>query len=117
MSSLIKVAPTSEFEDGRRIIVSHESGPIGVVRSGERYVAMADRCPHLAGPLSAGTITKTTVSDAPHEIELGYENGVVTCPWHHWEFDLTDGRCLTDKRLKATFYEVVIQDDWVHIRL
>jgi nitrite reductase/ring-hydroxylating ferredoxin subunit len=117
MSQVIKVAPAADFADGERIVVNHEQGPIGVVRSGDRFVAMADRCPHLQAPLSAGTVTKTTVSDTPHSISLGYENGVVTCPWHHWEFDLTDGRCLTDKRLKATFYQVVIRDDWVCVQL
>jgi 3-phenylpropionate/trans-cinnamate dioxygenase ferredoxin subunit len=117
MSELIKIAPVADFADGGRVVVTHDSGPIGVVRSGERFVAMADRCPHLDAPLSAGTITPTTVSDTPHTIGLGYENGVVTCPWHHWEFDLTEGRCLTDKRLKARIYQVVVQADWVYVQL
>lgn len=40
--------------------------PILIFRSGERIVAMADRCTHRGGPLHEGTVA----------------DGCVTCPWH-----------------------------------
>jgi nitrite reductase/ring-hydroxylating ferredoxin subunit len=36
-------------------------------------------CPHLAGPLFQGTVSRTATGHA------------VTCPWHRWRFDLRHG--------------------------
>lgn len=42
----------------------------------EQIVALDGRCTHRGGPLHEGSIDGTTI----------------TCPWHHSEFDATDGR-------------------------
>ena len=36
-------------------------------------------CPHLGGPLLRATVAA----------------GTIRCPWHHYEFDARDGRCMT----------------------
>ncbi|MFF7244560.1 Rieske 2Fe-2S domain-containing protein [Embleya sp. NPDC008237] len=46
-----------------------------VVRNGSQAHVLADRCSHLAGPLSQGEVA----------------DGCVTCPWHGSVFSLTDG--------------------------
>lgn len=50
-----------------------------VLRQGEAVTVLADRCPHLAGPL--------------HQGRLVIENGeaCVVCPWHGSTFRLADG--------------------------
>ncbi|MFI6742161.1 Rieske 2Fe-2S domain-containing protein [Nonomuraea sp. NPDC050451] len=50
-----------------------------VLRQGEAVTVLADRCPHLAGPL--------------HQGRLVMENGeaCVVCPWHGSTFRLADG--------------------------
>ncbi|WP_246074380.1 Rieske 2Fe-2S domain-containing protein [Nonomuraea terrae] len=50
-----------------------------VLRRGENVSVLADRCPHLAGPLHQGTLVM--------------ENGdpCVVCPWHGSTFRLVDG--------------------------
>uniref|UniRef100_E6PD17 Putative Assimilatory nitrite reductase (NAD(P)H) small subunit n=1 Tax=mine drainage metagenome TaxID=410659 RepID=E6PD17_9ZZZZ len=40
--------------------------------------ALENACPHQGGPLVEGSV----------------EQGVVTCPWHAWRFDLRTG-CMT----------------------
>ncbi len=53
------------------------TGPVTLLlaRSQGEIRVLADRCSHLAGPLSQGEIA----------------DGCVTCPWHRSTFDLSDG--------------------------
>lgn len=48
------------------------------VRSGDAVHALDDRCPHQGYPLSQGSV----------------RDGVLTCEWHNWKFDLQTGGCL-----------------------
>jgi nitrite reductase/ring-hydroxylating ferredoxin subunit len=51
---------------------------LACVRRGDRVDVVDDRCPHEGHPLSMGLV----------------RDGVLTCPWHNWKFDLGTGRCL-----------------------
>ncbi|MDD1713816.1 MAG: Rieske 2Fe-2S domain-containing protein [Methanoregulaceae archaeon] len=76
MSSFTRVAEIAELPDGTMKKVTVGEKEILIARSGSRYFAADDRCPHMNGDLSLGTLSGT----------------VVTCPVHHSQFDLTDGR-------------------------
>jgi nitrite reductase/ring-hydroxylating ferredoxin subunit len=52
--------------------------PLAVYHVGSRFHACADRCPHAGGTLSEGEL----------------ERGVVTCPRHGSQFDVTTGQRL-----------------------
>jgi len=55
--------------DGERLVcVRRESGGVDVLE---------DRCPHEGYPLSQGRV----------------RDGVLTCKWHNWKFDLANGAC------------------------
>jgi nitrite reductase/ring-hydroxylating ferredoxin subunit len=51
--------------------------PVVVVRQAERIDVLSDRCSHLSGPLSEGT--------------LSHGGQCITCPWHGSTFFLDDG--------------------------
>ena len=70
-----ELAAADEFPDGRATRVPLGEVPLLVVRRGEDFDVLADRCSHLSGPLSEG--------------DLG--DGCVTCPWHGSVFRLRDG--------------------------
>ncbi|RLL69777.1 Rieske (2Fe-2S) protein [Streptomyces sp. Z26] len=55
------------------------NGAGGAAAGGGALHALADRCAHLAGPLSGGEV----------------DDGCVTCPWHGSAFRLTDGACVS----------------------
>lgn len=55
--------------DGRRFVC---------VRRGDALHVLDDRCPHEGYPLSQGEV----------------RDGVLTCCWHNWKFDLASGDCL-----------------------
>jgi 3-phenylpropionate/trans-cinnamate dioxygenase ferredoxin subunit len=71
-----EVARTGDLDDGAMKMVLMKDRDILLARVGDRYYAAENRCPHMGGNLSGGTLTGT----------------VVTCPRHHSQFDLTDGR-------------------------
>jgi len=75
MGAYIKAANTSDFQNGvkRKVIVQGKE--IMLAMSGNKYFAIDNRCPHMAGDLSAGTL----------------EGLVITCPRHGSQFDITDG--------------------------
>src|ERR1700757_355408 len=64
--------------------------------------ALDNRCPHMGFPLSKGTIT----------------DGVLTCHWHHAQFDLRSGCTFDLWADDAPAYEVRVNGDdiWVSRR-
>jgi nitrite reductase/ring-hydroxylating ferredoxin subunit/uncharacterized membrane protein len=73
------LGPLSDLPDGEPVRREAGDTPVLVVRSGDDVQALADRCPHLAAPLSEGEVVGT---DGDRH---------VICPWHGSEFRLDDG--------------------------
>ena len=76
MGSFVEVSKTSEFSDGTKKKVLVQGHEILLARVGDKYYAVSNRCPHLGGDLSAGSL----------------EGTVITCPRHGSQFDLRDGK-------------------------
>ncbi|MFF3737934.1 Rieske 2Fe-2S domain-containing protein [Streptomyces sp. NPDC002566] len=71
-----RVGAVAEFPAGEPVRRVVDDVPILVVReTGGEIHALAERCSHLAGPLSEGTVA----------------DGCVQCPWHGSVFRLSDG--------------------------
>jgi nitrite reductase/ring-hydroxylating ferredoxin subunit len=71
-----RVGAVSEFPVGQLVRRRVDDVPVLVFREpGGDVHALADRCSHLAGPLSEGTVA----------------DGCVQCPWHGSVFRLADG--------------------------
>ena len=78
MGKYVPVGITGEFTDGSKKKVTVEGKEILVARVGINYYAAANRCPHMGGDLSTGTL----------------EGTVITCPRHGSQFELRDGKNL-----------------------
>lgn len=76
-ASWTRVAGRDELPDGTLKAVTAGGKGLVLARMGDRYCALADRCPHAGGPLSEGIL----------------ENGRILCPWHGREIDLATGEC------------------------
>jgi 3-phenylpropionate/trans-cinnamate dioxygenase ferredoxin subunit len=74
----VQVAETSQIADGQMKMVMAGDKEILLAKVGDSIYAAQNRCPHMGGNLSRGTLDGT----------------VVTCPHHHSQFDLKDGRVL-----------------------
>lgn len=98
-----RIGTVDEFPAGRPVRRSVDDVPVLVVReTGGTVHALAERCSHLAGPLSEGTVA----------------DGCVQCPWHGSVFRLSDG---WNVRGPATSpqpaFETRITDGHVEVRL
>lgn len=73
------LCPLKDLPDGRPVARRLGYIQLFVLRQGDGVTVLADRCPHLAGPL--------------HQGRLVMENGeaCVVCPWHSSTFRLADG--------------------------
>lgn len=76
--------------DSKRVEVDHK--PVALFLHQGRYYAIDDMCPHMGASLSDGYV----------------EEGVVTCPWHGWQFHLGDGSWAGYKKNKIGCYPVRI---------
>ena len=71
-----RIGAVDEFPVGEPVRRAVDDVPVLVVREiGGTFHALAERCSHLAGPLSEGTVA----------------DGCVRCPWHGSVFRLSDG--------------------------
>ena len=72
-----QLCPADDFQEleGKPF---HVSGThLAVFKSGDKFYAVDNRCPHMGYPMSKGSV----------------RDGVLICHWHHWEFDLKSGAC------------------------
>jgi nitrite reductase (NADH) small subunit len=82
--------------------VAVQAGPrtIAVFRLGDDFFAISNVCPHKGASLCDGEIV----------------DGVVRCPWHHWNWRLEDGTLESDPRQRVRTYEVAVDGDQVILR-
>jgi 3-phenylpropionate/trans-cinnamate dioxygenase ferredoxin component len=72
MGDYVEVARVGELDDGSMIMFTYEGKELLVARLGNSYYCVDNRCPHMVGDLSKGTLDGT----------------VITCPRHHSQFDI-----------------------------
>jgi 3-phenylpropionate/trans-cinnamate dioxygenase ferredoxin subunit len=50
-------------------------------------------------------------ADTPDDVRVEREGEILKCPWHGWEFDVTDGHLVVDPDgMRARTYDVSIED-------
>ncbi len=75
MAEWIKALAASEIPKGGAKKIEVGTKEIALFNVDGTFFAMDEMCPHRGGPLSEGQV----------------EGGVVSCPWHGWEFEVKTG--------------------------
>ncbi len=75
---LVAVTTLKSLPDGKATLVKQGKRRLACVRSKGAVHVLEDACPHEGHPLSMGLV----------------RDGVLTCPWHNWKFELGTGRCV-----------------------
>jgi 3-phenylpropionate/trans-cinnamate dioxygenase ferredoxin component len=75
MGNYFKAAGAVEFQGINKKKVVLEGQEIMLAKVGGNYYAIANRCAHMGGDLSAGKL----------------EGNIITCPRHGSQYDITDG--------------------------
>ena len=105
------VAAAVELPPGTRRIIEVEGRSIGVFNVDGRYYALRNACPHQGAPLCLGSIGGTMVESRPGEYRWEREGEILRCPWHGWEFDLTDGKSVFNPhRTRVRSYRVSVRN-------
>src|SRR6478672_8813575 len=106
------VASTDEIPPGERKIVDVDGRSIGVFNVKGTYYALRNTCPHQAAPLCRGTIKGMSTAPRPGVYQYGREGEILRCPWHGWEFDLTNGRSIFNPhRVRVKAYRVTVEPE------
>ena len=61
--------------------------------------ALENTCLHAGGPLHEGTL----------------EDGVVTCPWHEWKFEVKTGICNLNPKVRLHRYPVRVRNGTIEV--
>ena len=67
----------------------------------DSFYAVNSSCPHAQGPLADGDLS----------------SGTLTCPFHGWAFDVTDGSCQTHSEVCLDTYDTVLEADAVCVKV
>jgi len=79
-SQWVKAATRGDIGDRNRKVVKVDGRQIAVFLGDDGTVHACDnRCPHEGYPLSEGTLS---------------DGCILTCNWHNWKFDLSEGKTL-----------------------
>jgi len=97
----VRTVRVTDLEDGTGRTVEAAGRWLAVFAVGGEFFAIDNACPHMAGPLGAGTLD-------------GY---AVTCPLHHWQIDVRTGRSTTNEHVRVTRFHTRVEDGWVLVEL
>lgn len=75
---LVAVTTLKSLPEGKATLVKQGKRRLACVRVAGAVHVLEDACPHEGHPLSMGLV----------------RDGVLTCPWHNWNFELASGRCV-----------------------
>lgn len=118
MSGRHHIANESEFDDSERgrIITEIRGKEIAVFRVDGEYHGVLNYCVHQAGPLCEGRVTgDTEIAEDGWTWKSTREDEVISCPWHAWKFDITDGECIDDDQYSVPTYDVEVEDGEIYV--
>lgn len=97
----VVVAREADISDGERKIVTVDHLSIGVFHHHGKWYALRNSCLHRGGPVCTGTLADDTL----------------TCPWHGFQYDVTNGQLLVDPSTHLTTYPIFLEGDQVVLQV
>lgn len=96
MSQKYRVASASDLVVGKGIEVVAGDRVMALFQTESGLHAIDGVCAHAGGPVGKGMLN----------------GSVVTCPWHGWQYDVTNGKhCLTPRICQQSFPTSIEGDD------
>jgi nitrite reductase (NADH) small subunit len=118
----ILVCGADDLANGEVRIVRSGGLEIGVIRHDDSWYAYRNHCPHQGGPACEG-LRMPCVREliGPDGVYLGkdFDEGEmhIVCPWHGYEFRMSDGVHVRDGRIRLQKYAVTERDGGVYVSL
>ncbi len=95
----IVAARVDEIPDGERKILNINNLSIGLFHHKGNWYALKNICLHRGGPVCTGTL----------------EGDTLTCPWHGFQYSVTDGHLLVDDSAHLDSYHIQVRDGEIHL--
>ena len=101
LKGFVDVAAIGELSPDEGRIVEADGTWLALFLADGTPHAIANACPHMAGPLGSGRCL----------------DGIVTCPIHEWRFDVRTGQAPTNAFTRVATYETRVVDGRVFVRM
>ena len=101
MGKIVKVAIKSDVPPGGCLSVDADGLTVALFNVDGTIHAIDNNCAHQGGPLGEGFL----------------EGKTVTCPWHGWQYDVTNGECTTGPGISVQRFNVKTEGDDVLVQL
>jgi nitrite reductase (NADH) small subunit len=101
MVKSVAIAKFDELESGKGKIIEMNGKEIALFKIENKIFAIDNECKHKGGPLGEGICNE----------------GIVTCPWHQWRYDLKTGLCPENPQIKVQTYEVSVEGNDIKINI
>jgi nitrite reductase (NADH) small subunit len=96
-----------DLPPGQRKIVHVQGRSIGVFNANGTFYALRNQCPHQGAPLCEGPVSGTCLPSGAGQFVYARDGEILRCPWHGWEFDVTNGKSVHNPhRCRVKTYEV-----------
>jgi nitrite reductase (NADH) small subunit len=116
------VCKSEEIPRGRVRIVEVDHAEIAIINHRGEFYAYRNFCPHQGGPACEGKMMPQVVDyigiDGSYQGQTFDETDPhIVCPWHGYEFHLSDGTHVCDKRLRLHKYKVSNEGGDVYLEI
>jgi len=98
-SNFVRVADLKDVVEGTPKAVKVDGRSIALFQHQGNIYATDNQCPHMGYPLVRGRI----------------RNGVLTCDWHGWSYDMRGGGCFTGGCDDLDTFPVEVRDSAIYI--
>jgi nitrite reductase/ring-hydroxylating ferredoxin subunit len=97
----VRVGSASDIPAGEGHVVDAAGKTIALFNVDGTYYATDNDCPHRGGPLGEGDLGGT----------------IVTCPWHGWRWDVTNGANTNNPAITVACFPVTVEQGEVFVDL
>jgi nitrite reductase/ring-hydroxylating ferredoxin subunit/hemoglobin-like flavoprotein len=95
----IVAAHSDEIPEGERKLLNIDHLSIGLFHHKGGWYALRNLCLHRGGPVCTGKL----------------EGDTLTCPWHGFQYNVTDGHLLIDEKAHLDSYRVELRNGDIHL--
>jgi multimeric flavodoxin WrbA/nitrite reductase/ring-hydroxylating ferredoxin subunit len=92
-----------ELTNGASKVISVKGKDIALFKIDNEITALGNSCLHKGGPLAKG------------KIQRKYDGYYVTCPWHGWEYNISNGKAPPGYDEQQSVYDVQIKNGKIFV--
>lgn len=110
----VDAAAVADVQEAKPHVVEVGKRQIVLVRWNGEVIALRNICPHHSQSFAKGIVRGQYRSSGVGKFELAAsDSAALICPHHRWQFDVSEGFCLTDPTYRIRRYKTKIEGDRV----